>query len=109
MLQLVAEVDPWESKDISALGNDTKEARDERIRDLEKRERAGTFCGGERYIYRMRWTGQRALVEAMEVSNPLDLLEVFLRNPRNAPTSRRIPDFYKAKVATNKSILKMSI
>ena len=45
MLQLAAEVDPWEPKDISALGRDTKAARDERMRALKQTMRAGTSSG----------------------------------------------------------------
>ena len=60
-LSITDEVDPWEPEDISALGHDTKAARDERMRVL-RRERAGMFftgaCGGERCIYRKRWTGR---------------------------------------------------
>ena len=44
------EVDPWEPKDVSVLGHDTKEVRDERMRSLEKRERAEYFVG-ECYKY----------------------------------------------------------
>ena len=37
MLQLAAEVDPWEPRDITALGHDTKAAREERMRSLKER------------------------------------------------------------------------
>ena len=50
----LVEVDPWEPNDISVLGEDTKEARDERMRSLKERVRAGISftgaCGGEGYI-----------------------------------------------------------
>ena len=57
MLQVAAEVDPWEPKDVSALGHDTKAARDERMKSLKERE-GRIFCGGEHYIY----TGRHRLV-----------------------------------------------
>ena len=46
MLQLVAEVDPWEPSDISALREDTKEARDERMRSLKETMRARSTSWG---------------------------------------------------------------
>ena len=46
MLQLMAEVDPWKSKDIRALGNDSKEARDKRMRVVKETMRARTTSGG---------------------------------------------------------------
>ena len=46
MLQVAAQVDPWEPEGISALGHDSKAARDERMRDLKKTMRAGTSSAG---------------------------------------------------------------
>ena len=43
MLQVAAEVDPWEPKNVSALGHDTKAARDERMRSPKERETVGIF------------------------------------------------------------------
>ena len=92
------EVDPWEPNDISVLGHDTKEARDERMRSLKERVRAGIFltgaCGGEGYIQEeMDWsvnTGENT-VPWIEVSNPLELLAVFLSHPRTASNLNMYP------------------
>ena len=46
MLQVVAEVDPWEPKDIIALGRDTKAARDERMKAVKETMRAASTTSG---------------------------------------------------------------
>ena len=57
-----AEVDPWDQNDVSTLGHDTKEARDERMRSLKGTVRAGIYfiteVVVEIVIYRSRWTGR---------------------------------------------------
>ena len=45
MLQVAAEVDPWEPDDIRALGKDTKSSRNKRMRDLKETMRARSTSG----------------------------------------------------------------